>query len=264
MAYDEKDYLQLSGLQHFAFCRRQWALIHVENQWAENVRTVEGQYFHKRAHDARYRERRGNVLTVRGISCSSSELGVSGQCDVLELHRVDTEEASVNSEINGIPIADCEGLWVPFPVEYKKGTAKNTDADRLQLCCQGMCLEEMLCTDVPRGALFYGESRRRENVEFTHELRNRVRVALTEMHSCYERGHTPKAKPSKSCNACSLKDLCLPRITKTRTVAQYIGDALAEDRELSSGESSADSVADDINDKVTSSDNYGHNLKPDN
>ena len=87
MAYDEKDYLQLSGLQHFVFCRRQWALIHVENQWAENVRTVEGQYFHKRAHDARYRERRGNVVTVRGISCSSSELGVSGQCDVLELQK---------------------------------------------------------------------------------------------------------------------------------------------------------------------------------
>lgn len=182
MAFDENDYLQLSGLQHFVFCRRQWALIHVEHQWAENVRTVEGHHFHKRAHDARFRERRGNVLTVRGIACSSSELGVSGQCDVLELHRIDTDHKKENTKINGIPITDCEGLWIPYPVEYKKGISKNTDADRLQLCCQGMCLEEMLCTDVPAGALFYSESRRREEIQFTPALRNLVRSYLSEMH----------------------------------------------------------------------------------
>ena len=102
MVYDDRDFLQLSGLQHFVFCRRQWALIHVEKQWAENVRTVEGQYFHKRAHDIRYRERRGNVVTVRGILCSSSELGVSGQCDVLELHKVDNEEENKKMEVKGI------------------------------------------------------------------------------------------------------------------------------------------------------------------
>ena len=230
MVYDDRDFLQLSGLQHFVFCRRQWALIHVEKQWAENVRTVEGQYFHKRAHDIRYRERKGNVVTVRGILCSSSELGVSGQCDVLELHKVDNEEENKKMEVKGIPVPDCEGLWIPYPIEYKKGTAKNTDADRLQLCCQAMCLEEMLCTDIPLGALFYGESRRREIVSFTKDLRSLVRKYLAEMHQYYERGYTPKVKPTKSCNACSLKELCLPRLMKTRTVAQYIDSALKEDR----------------------------------
>ena len=224
MAFEEKDYLQLSGLQHFSFCRRQWALIHVEKQWEENIRTVEGKHFHKRAHDARFRERRGDVLIVRGISCSSKELGVSGQCDVLEMHKTcDTE--------NGIEIRGCEGLWVPYPVEYKKGSSKQFDADRLQLCCQAMCLEEMLCVEIPEGALFYGETRRREEASFSESLRNQVRNCLMEMHGYFSRGYTPKVKPSKSCNACSLKDLCLPRLMKTKTVDRYIRDALKEEQD---------------------------------
>ena len=118
MAYKETNYLQLSGIQHFAFCRRQWALIHVEKQWAENIRTVEGDYFHRRAHDTRFRERRGDILVVRGVFCSSANLGVSGQCDVLELHRADENTPEYGEK--GIPITGCEGLWIPYPVEYKK------------------------------------------------------------------------------------------------------------------------------------------------
>ena len=243
MAFNENEYLQLSGLQHFAFCRRQWALIHVEHQWAENVRTVEGHHFHKRAHDARFRERRGNVLTVRGIACSSSELGVSGQCDVLELHRIDGDSENEDTRANGIPIADCEGLWIPFPIEFKKGVSKNTDADRLQLCCQAMCLEEMLCTDVPKGALFYGESRRREEVIFTPALRDQVRSYLAEMHQYYERGYTPKVK---ACNACSLKDLCLPRLMKTRKVSEYIKNALREEVEECGDKKDAEDIVVEI------------------
>ena len=246
MAFNENEYLQLSGLQHFAFCRRQWALIHVEHQWAENVRTVEGHHFHKRAHDARFRERRGNVLTVRGIACSSSELGVSGQCDVLELHRIDGDSENEDTRANGIPIADCEGLWIPFPIEFKKGVSKNTDADRLQLCCQAMCMEEMLCTDVPKGALFYGESRRREEVIFTPALRDQVRSYLAEMHQYYERGYTPKVKATKSCNACSLKDLCLPRLMKTRKVSEYIKNALREEVEECGDKKDAEDIVVEI------------------
>jgi CRISPR-associated exonuclease Cas4 len=186
------------------------------------------------------------VLTVRGIACSSSELGVSGQCDVLELHRIDGDSENEDTRANGIPIADCEGLWIPFPIEFKKGVSKNTDADRLQLCCQAMCLEEMLCTDVPKGALFYGESRRREEVIFTPALRDQVRSYLAEMHQYYERGYTPKVKATKSCNACSLKDLCLPRLMKTRKVSEYIKNALREEVEECGDKKDAEDIVVEI------------------
>lgn len=218
MEYNEDDYLLLSGLQHFAFCRRQWALIHIENLWAENLRTTEGHLLHERAHDASVRERRGNTITVRGVSFSSRTLGVSGQCDVLEYH----------ADPGGVPLPDAEGTWLPYPVEYKRGKAKENPADRLQLCGQAMCLEEMLCCDIPEGALFYGETRRREVVRFADELRQEVRDDLAEMHRLFRRGYTPKVRPSKSCNACSLKELCLPKLLKTRSVADYLAAAMEE------------------------------------
>ena len=218
MEYNEDDYLQLSGLQHFAFCRRQWALIHIEILWAENLCTTEGHLLHERAHDTSLRERRGSVITVRGVNIHSPSLGVSGQCDVLEYH----------ADPNGIPLPDADGTWRPYPVEYKRGRSKETDADRLQLCAQAMCLEEMLCCDIPEGALFYGEVRRRETVLLTDELRSQVMDDLAEMHELYRRGHTPKVKPSKSCNACSLKELCLPKLAKTRSVASYLAAAMEE------------------------------------
>lgn len=218
MNYCEDDYLPLSGLQHFAFCRRQWALIHIENLWAENLRTTEGHLLHERAHDASMRERRGNIITARGVSIHSPTLGVSGQCDVLEYH----------ADPDGIPLPDTDGTWLPYPVEYKRGRSKETDADRLQLCAQAMCLEEMLCCDIPEGALFYGETRRRETVLLTDALRSQVMDDLAEMHELYRRGHTPKVKPSKSCNACSLKELCLPKLAKTQSVASYLAAAMGE------------------------------------
>ena len=218
MSYTEDDYLQLSGLQHFAFCRRQWALIHIEDQWAENLRTAEGELMHERAHDPSLRERRGNVITMRGVSVSSPSLGVSGKCDVLEFH----------ADPKGIPLPEIDGTWLPYPVEYKRGKPKETPEDRLQLCAQAMCLEEMLCCDIPEGALFYGETRRRETVPFTDELRAQVKESLLEMHELYRRGHTPRVKPSKSCNACSLKELCLPKLVKTRSVASYLAAAMEE------------------------------------
>ena len=218
MIYSESDFLQLSGLQHFAFCRRQWALIHIENQWAENFRTIDGSILHQNAHDSQFRESRGDRVITRGVSIHSSLLGVSGQCDVLEYHREDT----------GIPLAGKEGLWQPYPVEYKRGRPKEGNADTLQLCGQAMCLEEMLCRDIPEGALFYGETRRRERVQFTPELRVQVRELLDEMHQLYRRGYTPKVKPTKSCNACSMKELCLPRLMKTRSVSAYLKSAMEE------------------------------------
>lgn len=123
---------------------------------------------------------------------------------------------------DGIPLSDREGLWQPYPIEYKRGKPKEHDADELQLCAQAICLEEMLCCEIPKGALFYGETRRRKEIQFTGELRQRVLSCLEEMHELYRRGYTPKVKPSKSCNACSLKELCLPRMLKTGSVDKYM------------------------------------------
>lgn len=218
MSYAEEEFLLLSGLQHFKFCRRQWALIHLEQQWAENYRTVDGELMHSNAHDADFRESRGDLIITRGVSVFSPTLGVSGQCDVLEYRRGDA----------GIPIRGKEGLWQPFPVEYKRGSPREDTGDALQLCGQAMCLEEMLCCAIPEGALYYGEIRRRVNVAFTEELRGEVRQMLAQMHELYQRGHTPKVKPTKSCNACSLKELCLPKLMKSRSVSDYLKKAMEE------------------------------------
>ena len=218
MSYSEDDYLQLSGLQHFKFCRRQWALIHIEQQWAENYRTTDGALMHKNVHDSQFQESRGDLFITRGVSVFSPTLGVSGQCDVLEYRRADT----------GIPVKGKEGLWQPYPVEYKRGSPREDTGDTLQLCGQAMCLEEMLCCDIPEGALYYGETRRRMRVPFTEQLRQEVRDMLSQMHGLYSRGYTPKVKPSKSCNACSLKELCLPKLMKNKSVAGYLKGAMEE------------------------------------
>lgn len=169
-------------------------------------------------HNTDLQERRGDRFITRGVSVYSAELGVSGQCDVLEYHR-----GSV-----GIPLSGKEGLWQPYPVEYKRGRPREDTGDTLQLCAQAMCLESMLCCDIPEGALYYGEIRRRERVSFTPELRAGVRELLAEMHELYRRGYTPKVKPTKSCNACSLKELCLPKLMKSRAVSAYLRAAMEE------------------------------------
>ena len=218
MNWQEDDYLQLSGLQHFVFCRRQWALIHIEQQWAENYWTVDGNILHDKAHDPEKKERRGDLLITRGIPVYSPTLGISGQCDVVEFRR----------SSRGIALWGGEGLWQPFPVEYKRGKPKEHYADELQLCAQAMCLEEMLCCTVPAGALFYGEPRRRTEVIFTDELRERVRSCLAEMHQYYNRQYTPKVRPKKGCTTCSLKDLCMPKILKKKPVSDYLKEAMEE------------------------------------
>lgn len=217
--YAPEDCLMISGLQHFRFCRRQWALIHIEAQWAENLRTVEGQILHERAHNESLRESRGDLWIVRGLRVQSLTLGLSGQCDVVEFRRDDAR---------GVPLAGKEGVWLPYPIEYKRGSPKVGGCDELQLCAQAMCLEEMLCCEIPAGALFYGETRRRKQVELTSELRKEVRADAAQMHDLYRRGRTPQVKPTKSCNACSLKELCLPRLSRTGTVAAYLRDNMED------------------------------------
>ncbi len=216
MEYKEEDYLQLSGLQHFIFCRRQWALIHIEGQWVENFLTVDGELLHEKAHDAGLRESRGDRIIIRGMPIRSARLGVSGQCDVVELHR----------SSNGVQLPNLQGSWQPYPVEYKRGKPKEDSADILQLCGQALCLEEMLCCTVPEGALYYGETRHRTSVPFTSELRSQVEDALAEMHQLYQRGYTPKVKPRKGCSSCSLKNICLPKMLRTKSVSAYLAERM--------------------------------------
>lgn len=217
--YEEEDFLQLSGIQHFDFCRRQWALAYIELQWQENVRTVEGKLLHEKAHDASLAEKRGDLIISRAMPVHSRELGISGECDIVEFYR--SEE--------GIALHGREGLYQVIPVEYKRGKPKVKDADRLQLAAQALCLEEMLCCHIPAGYLYYGETRHRECVMIDEELRKKVRDTFQEMHQYYERRYTPKVKWSKSCNACSLKDICLPAMGKQKSVSAYIQKKMTEE-----------------------------------
>jgi len=219
MSYNEEDYLSLSGIQHFEFCRRQWALIHIEQQWEENLRTVEGKLMHRNAHDSLKTENRGNILIARGMPVFSAELGVYGVCDVVEFHRSD----------DGVILFGREGRYLPCPIEYKRGRPKNKDMDSLQLAAQAICLGEMLCCQIKSGFLFYGETRHRIEISFTNELRNKVRSVFEEMHQYYSRRHTPKVKPTKQCNACSLKDACLPVLCKNKNVDAFINRLIKED-----------------------------------
>ena len=214
--YKEDDYLQLSGLQHFKFCRRQWPLIHVENQWAENYRTTDGAILHENAHNRDFTESRGNVIITRDMRVYSPNLGVSGSCDVLEFHR----------DESGIAIEGHEGLWLPYPVEYKRGSPKADTSDALQLCGQALCLEYMLGCSIPAGALYYGQTHRRQNIDFSSELRQEVESLIGEMHELYDRGYTPKVKTGKFCNACSLKEICLPKLMRKKSVSDYIRHAM--------------------------------------
>lgn len=221
MEYAEDDYLMISGIQHFKFCRRQWALIHIEQQWAENVHTVEGELMHRKVHDPYLTEKRKDVILVRALSIASREMGVSGECDLVEFHRCE----------DGVKLQGHRGLFSLYPVEYKKGKPKLTEEDKLQLAAQALCLEEMFSAEIPEGAIFYGETRRREVVQITEELRREVRDMFREMHSYYDRKYTPRVKHSKSCNACSLKDICLPRLGRNVSVKTYMDQMLQEEAE---------------------------------
>lgn len=226
MEYDEEDYLQLSGIQHYVFCRRQWALIHLEQQWAENDRTVDGKFMHEHAHDAISHEKRGSILIVRGMYIHSRQLGLSGQCDIVEFHEVDTPSIGVKEPYSmgdeGIPINGYPGRWIPYPVEYKRGHAKPDLCDEAQVCAQAFCLEEMYCCHVRAGAIFYGQNRRRLEVTFTEELRDAVQKSANEMHDLYRKGHTPGAHRKKCCDSCSLKEQCMPELPEVESVALYL------------------------------------------
>ena len=218
MEYKEDDFLLLSGIQHFAFCKRQWALIHIEQQWQENLRTIEGEILHEKTHDNTIKEKRGDLIVSRGMGIFSRSLGITGACDVVELHRAS----------DGVKIFGRDGTYKPVPVEYKRGKPKEDESDVLQLCAQALCLEEMLLCEIPEAFLFYGETKRRLKIILDDDLRGRVKTIFKEMHDLYDRRHTPKVKISKACKACSLTEICMPKLCKNPSVIGYIKKNLLE------------------------------------
>lgn len=217
--YTAEELLPLSGIQHFLFCRRQWALIHVETQWRDNILTVEGKILHERVDDPFFTEVRNDLIIARSVPVASYKLGLTGICDVVEFHL----------DANGVRLPGREGLYLPVPVEYKRGKPKREPVDEAQLCAQAMCLEEMLSLDIPLGYLYYGQTRHREEVELTAELRKLVVDMSIEMHAYFERGYTPRVRVSKACKSCSLADVCLPELQENVIAAsRYIKQNIEE------------------------------------
>ncbi|MBX3384947.1 MAG: CRISPR-associated protein Cas4 [Phycisphaeraceae bacterium] len=241
--FDEDDLLPLSALQHFIFCPRQCALIHVEGLWAENRLTVEGRHLHERADGAKVGPCGGGraesrtrsladvpalgdrssdcptpvrVTTVRSLPIRSMRLGLSGRADVVEFHR---------------PVGSAgRGPGTPFPVEYKRGKPKSHRADEVQLCAQALCLEEMLSLPAGRvavGSLYYGRTRRRTDVTFDAGLRGLTETTAALIHDMVRNGRTPRAVRERKCDRCSLLDLCLPDGTSPgRSAHRYLSSLL--------------------------------------
>jgi len=214
--YNEDDLFPLSALQHLIFCERQCALIHIEQAWAENLFTAEGRIMHERVH-SEDRASRGAVRIEYGMPLRSLRLGLIGKADVVELHRVsDLPESGAVK-------------WVPFPVEYKRGKPKKDNSDRVQLCAQALCLEEMLEVDVASGALFYGKTRRRLDVVFDGTLRKLTEETAMRLHELIESGRTPRPVYAKKCDNCSLAGMCLPKtVGKRKSVKRYLSGAMRE------------------------------------
>ncbi len=206
----ESDFIPISALQHFVFCRRQCALIHLEGVWDENRLTAEGRLLHEKVHEGEA-ESRGDVRIARGIRLRSQRLGISGQADVVEFHR------------------QPDGSWLPYPVEYKRGRPKPDTCDEIQLCAQAICLEEMLGVKVPEGAIFYGQPRRRHRVLFTPALRAQTETIAGQVHELFSAGVTPPAEYDKKCESCSIVHLCMPKtVGRRKSVARYLGAMLSE------------------------------------
>lgn len=216
--YSEEDFLLLSGIQHVAFCERQWALIHIEQAWAENVRTIEGKYLHERADNPFKDETRKDIRVVRAMPIVCKKLGLRGVADVVEFHK--TREA-----IEGITVRlkNRKGWWRPYPVEYKRGRPKSDDRDAVQLCAQAIALEEMLGVSIDTGFLYYAQTKRRVEIAFDQRLRKLVEELSKKMHKMFTEEKTPRAKKGKHCSLCSLKEICQPELTiRHRSVKEYL------------------------------------------
>lgn len=216
--YEEEEYLQIAEIQHFAFCPRQWALAYLEGQWQENVLTIEGHALHDKAHDAMSREKRKGKIIIRGMRVFSTALGISGDCDIVEFHQ----------KKDGVFIPSFEGNYEVIPIEYKRGRPKEGDEDVFQLKLQALCLEDMFCTTIPYGYIYYGETRRRQKTVFSEQHRENIMELLGKMRQYIQKGYTPSVRRRKGCRKCSLANVCLPKLKEDTSVQDYLEKRLVE------------------------------------
>lgn len=217
--YAEDDLLPLSALQHLLFCERQCALIHIERIWVENLYTAEGRIMHDRV-DSGVSESRGDLRLAFGLPLRSLRLGLIGKADAVEFH---FEKGEAERGSPGSP------LWRPFPVEHKRGRAKQESWDKVQLCAQAVCLEEMLSVDVPKGALFYGKTRRRTDVVFDADLRRETEETAARLHELVEEGRTPAPVCMPACEHCSFLEASLPQaLDRPKSVRSYLKRLIGE------------------------------------
>jgi CRISPR-associated exonuclease Cas4 len=219
MGYSEDDMLMLSGIQHYMFCPRQWALIHLEQQWDDNRLTIEGHILHENVDNPFYRMKNGGVVTLRSVPIASKSLGLYGITDAVEL---------LPSQ-HGTIIKGCDERVVLYPVEYKHGKSKPDERDEVQLTAQAICLEEMYDTHIEQAALFYNETKHREVISIDDNLRDLTRHCAAQMHELFGKLITPKAVLLPHCKRCSLVDLCMPELSNKTKVKNYLKDNLYEE-----------------------------------
>lgn len=229
--FTQDDLISISSIADLVFCERRAALHFIEGIWEENRFTAEGHILHDKVHEADY-EMRKDIRIVRGLRMRSLRLGLSGVADVVEFKRMDLPQSidkSVDDALLGVVLPGVEGLWKPFPVEYKRGKLKNEKSFEVQLCAQAICLEEMLNVQISEGAIFYGKSLRRNNVDFTKELRVETETAAKRMHELIVSTRTPPPVYTKKCESCSLVAECLPKtMGKKRSVKSYLARIVSE------------------------------------
>ena len=201
--FTEDDYVQLSALQHYVFCPRQFGLIHVDDVWHDNLFTVRGEILHEKVDTDTY-ETRGTVKTIRGMRIHSTRLGLTGRCDVVELHESSASQQGV------------------FPVEFKSGEPKEDISDKVQLCAQALCLEEMMNVSIPRGAFFYGKIRRRVPLEIDADIRKQTEEIIDAVHAIMKAQRVPSAQYGPQCRNCSLESICLPKAMNEKKLNEYI------------------------------------------
>ena len=218
---NEEDYLMLSGIQHFCFCPRQWGLIHIEQQWEDNVRTFGGTVMHEKADDPFFTESRGTIIISRSMPLVSHQLKLKGIADVVEFHK------QGNKEDNGIILKGRQGKWRIESVEYKYGQPKDNNCDFVQLCAQAICLEEMFNISIQKGSIYYGQIRHRVEVSIDAALREEVKSLVKIMYNYYAQEKTPLGEYESKCKNCSLYNLCVPNLSaKVRNVKKYIDMAI--------------------------------------
>jgi CRISPR-associated exonuclease Cas4 len=227
--YAEDELLPISALAHLFFCERRAALIHIEGVWEDNRLTAEGRVLHERAHEAET-ESRGDARIARGLRLRSLRLGLAGVADVVEFHRCPQGAASAqpagSALAGGVRLPGAQGLWTPFPVEYKRGRLRHEEGYEVQLCAQALCLEEMLGVETLAGAVFYGKPRRRLEIAFGEELRAQTEAAAARLHELVRAGVTPAPIYGKKCESCSLLALCMPkRLAKQPSIEDYLNSA---------------------------------------